>query len=151
MSARSLYVIGGETGPLKIGISGDVAQRVATLQYDVSPTLRAHHQVRPTGDARLVERVAHQLLAAKRLRGEWFDVSIEEAIAAVEQAIALVDAGDLSLAPDPDPNIRATTIKLPVAVLTALKSMAVERRVPTNDLMVEAIEDFLRLHGRMAA
>lgn len=51
----------------------------------------------------------------------------------------------------PDPNIRATTIKLPVAVLTALKSMAVERRVPTNDLMLEAIEDFLRLHGRRAA
>jgi hypothetical protein len=29
--------------------------------------------------------------------------------------------------------------------------MAVEKRVPTNDLMVEAIEDFLRLHGRRAA
>jgi hypothetical protein len=29
--------------------------------------------------------------------------------------------------------------------------MAVERRSPANELMVEAIEDFLRLHGRKAA
>jgi hypothetical protein len=54
-------------------------------------------------------------------------------------------------APGPDLGIRATTIKLPVPTLTALKTMAVERRVPTNDLMVEAIEDFLRLHGRRVA
>jgi hypothetical protein len=50
-----------------------------------------------------------------------------------------------------DPNIQATTIRLPVAVLTALKSPAVERRVPTKDLLVEAMEDFVRLHGRKEA
>ena len=72
---------------------------------------------------------------------------------AVKQAMSIQPVPETAPAAQPtraapDPNIRATTIKLPVGVLTALKSMAVQRRVPTNDLMVEAIEDFLRLHGQ---
>jgi hypothetical protein len=66
---RSVYVIGGEGGPQKIGISANVPQRLEALQYSVPQALRAHHQVRPPGDARmvetmwLVERLEHEAAA----------------------------------------------------------------------------------------
>ena len=51
----------------------------------------------------------------------------------------------------PDEDIRATTIKLRMPVLLALKTMALRQRRPVNDLLVEAVDDFLRLHGQEAA
>jgi hypothetical protein len=92
-----VYVIGGQTGAQKIGISVAPSQRVATMQVYSPVKLVVHHRTDPSGDARLVERVAHQLLAEKRLHGEWFDVQIEEAVTAVKRAIQLVDAGDLGI------------------------------------------------------
>jgi hypothetical protein len=47
--------------------------------------------VKPRHDARLVEKVAHSLLQAKRIAGEWFDITAAEAIAAVEHAVSLVE------------------------------------------------------------
>lgn len=47
-------------------------------------------------DALLVERVAHWQLAELHEGNEWFDVDADRAIAAVEAAIAKVDAGDVS-------------------------------------------------------
>jgi hypothetical protein len=49
-------------------------------------------EVRPDGS--LVETTAHRLLQAKRLGGDWFDVTPEEAIAAVKEAIRLVESGE---------------------------------------------------------
>ncbi len=43
-----------------------------------------------------MERAAHNLLSAKRHEGEWFNVSIDAAIAAVNHAIKMVDAGEVS-------------------------------------------------------
>lgn len=39
---------------------------------------------------------AHILLSAKRHKGEWFNVSLEEAIAAVNRAVAMVEAGEIA-------------------------------------------------------
>ena len=44
-------------------------------------------------------------------------------------------------------DIRATTIKLPMPVLLALKTAALRQRRPVNDLLLEAVDDYLRLHG----
>jgi hypothetical protein len=49
----------------------------------------------PAVDARKVERYAHHLLRAYRVRGEWFDVSPEMAIEAIEKAIRDVASGEI--------------------------------------------------------
>ena len=146
-SARSLYVIGAEDGPLKIGISTDVGGRLAALQSHSPHALVAHHQAQP-GDARLVERVAHQLLAAKRVRGEWFDVSIDDAVAAINQAIALVESGDLSLLRPPGADKMTTSIRIHPQKMLALKRLAHRRRVRVNALIDEAIDHFLEMARR---
>lgn len=145
--ARSLYVIGGETGPQKIGISTDVGGRLAALQSHSPHVLVAHHQAQPASDARLVERVAHQLLAAKRLHGEWFDVSIAEAITAIDQAIDLVESGDLSLLPV-DKGVRFLTLRLPVAVHEQLREMAYTSRRSQHALTMEALNLLFDRHGK---
>ncbi len=43
--------------------------------------------------ARLVEKMAHNLLAAMRAKGEWFNVSEETAIAAIQEAMRLIEDG----------------------------------------------------------
>jgi hypothetical protein len=94
--ARHVYVLGGQSGPQKIGISADPTRRLQRVQSHSPDALLLHHQVLPEGDARLIERVAHRLLHAQRKHGEWFDVEIAEAVAAVGRAVDLVEAGDLS-------------------------------------------------------
>jgi Meiotically up-regulated gene 113 len=87
----NVYVMGIDGGPQKIGISSDLEARLVTTRQKQSAPVRliASHE-RPGGDARLVERVAHTLLAAKRDIGEWFDVGPEEAAEAVLRAISIV-------------------------------------------------------------
>ena len=104
----------------------------------------------PDGDARLVERVAHQLLHAKRLRGEWFDVDIAEAVAAVGQAIDLVEAGDLSILETAKARDTRTitSLRIDPEILVRLKVAAARERLRVNEVVVEAILDRLELLER---
>lgn len=89
-----VYVIGGDGGPTKIGVSSKPTSRVLTLQSEHKRKLQVIATChRPYGDAFLVERMAHGLLAEKRLHGEWFDVTVGQAVEALNLAISKVDAG----------------------------------------------------------
>lgn len=67
---RSLYFVQrGAGGPVKIGVSTDVASRVRTLQCASEDELRLLVTV-PTSE--LAEREAHRRFAPYRIRGEWF-------------------------------------------------------------------------------
>lgn len=75
-----LYVIGGTEGPQKIGFSKDVKKRLATLQTGNSILLKIHHvEEIPEDRVKLIERKLHKELNYRKLKGEWFDLSIEEA------------------------------------------------------------------------
>lgn len=87
----NVYIIREAGGGAKIGISDDPTARMLPGYRRATLTVVASYP-RPA-DARLVERVAHKLLIEKRLEGEWFDVTDKQAIAAVKEAIAIVDAG----------------------------------------------------------
>lgn len=83
----SVYVMRGRLG-LKIGITQSVQQRVealklATLDDAVELLWSANHRM---SVIRKVERHAHAALAAKLIRNEWFAVTQEEAVAAVQAA-----------------------------------------------------------------
>lgn len=71
---------------IKIGFAVDPVKRLADLQIAHSQPLRLIHS-RACSDAAKAERRAHRLLREKRLRGEWFDLSEQEAVFAIDLAI----------------------------------------------------------------
>jgi hypothetical protein len=88
------YVIGAIDGPQKIGVATTPTQRLVMLQSGNAASLVLSGAIPMSrAEAFAVERQAHWLLRDDRLRGEWFDVSPGEALAAVQQAYADVTAG----------------------------------------------------------
>lgn len=106
--AHMLYVIGAdENGPVKIGQSADVAQRIMTIQVGNPMPLMAFGmrlalpRTIPAGTsfnilrhakecAAKVEKAVHWEIHKMGLRmmGEWFDISASEAIACIEKVAA---------------------------------------------------------------
>jgi predicted GIY-YIG superfamily endonuclease len=84
-----VYVIGPGDGPLKIGLARDLQRRLYTLQTGNQQELHIFwsYKLLRKAEARAIERAAHQSLKDKRIRGEWFDCSIDEAIDAIWQHI----------------------------------------------------------------
>ena len=96
---RFVYVASSDSGPHKIGVSDRPLDRMKQLWFasrgDGQPSAVELIAVKPRcdGSAKLVEKVAHSLLRAKQIEGEWFDVTAAEAIAGVEHAVHLVETG----------------------------------------------------------
>lgn len=65
------------TGAVKIGISGDVGKRLASLQT-ASPNKLILLHVISVEDARALELDLHAVYASKRRSGEWFDLGDDE-------------------------------------------------------------------------
>lgn len=89
-----VYVIGAEDGPQKIGVANDPQSRRAMLQTG-NPSLLGVAAAVPVArrHALAVEKQAHRILKSKRIRGEWFNVSPEEAADAIRLAVdAVVNA-----------------------------------------------------------
>ncbi len=91
----SVYVIGTETPPFKIGWAVDVPARLKALQAGHHQPFIAHFRLdMPTPVVTKVESYAHFLLREFRGHGEWFMVSLEEAIGAVREAAEAVERGE---------------------------------------------------------
>ncbi len=90
-----VYVIGAADGPQKIGSAVNPASRRMMLQVG-NPAILAVAYAHPVSRALVfkVEHRAHGLLADKRVRGDWFDVSPEEAVAAIREAARQIEAGE---------------------------------------------------------
>lgn len=86
-----VYVIGDANGPQKVGFAADPKRRLALFRTGNIGDLRIALAAPVSRDlARHAERFAHWLLRDHHARGEWFSVSPEMAMAAVEQAIVAV-------------------------------------------------------------
>ena len=82
-----VYVIGADDGPRKIGYSTQPARRLSSLKKEAPKgAVILHGTLLSQYEAVKVEARAHQILADRRSHGEWFNVSTDEAIAAVVQA-----------------------------------------------------------------
>lgn len=86
-----VYVMDGETGEIKIGVSREPAKRLLQVRSNVGHPLEliaawAHPQ------PYMVEREAHADLAEFRTTGEWFAIGVYTAFEAVCRAIQAVDA-----------------------------------------------------------
>jgi hypothetical protein len=75
-----VYVIrAGKRGPLKIGVTRSVSQRVKELQIGNPEKLRICYTIRcfTFQEARDLEAELHQTFGKYRLSGEWFQASTE--------------------------------------------------------------------------
>lgn len=78
----AIYVLSGDNGLVKVGMSENVEMRVQALRL-----ANAIEFVSPDHPkARKVEIAAHKALAEFRYRGEWFQCSVARAIRAVTEA-----------------------------------------------------------------
>ena len=83
-----LYVIGPQCGAQKIGFSENPTQRLRTLQTASAEPLLVHTAVLvPKHRVRLLEKQLHRELGYRRLTGEWFDLSPDDAVAQVHHAV----------------------------------------------------------------
>lgn len=83
----SIYVIGPKDGPFKIGYSASPSHRLSSLQTGTTEYLMLHYsEETSTEKAKVIEKMIHRTLGHKRIRGEWFSVGLEEAIAEVKFA-----------------------------------------------------------------
>jgi len=75
-----LYVIGNNTNRQKIGFSKDVSKRLKQLQTGNPDELFVHYKIECSTDkTRQLEKKIHLELSYKRLSGEWFNMTPDEA------------------------------------------------------------------------
>lgn len=85
-----IYVIGTADGPLKIGYARDPEERLSALQTGTADKLILFRKVRHPR-AQVVESRVHKALRSHRHNGEWFVVSVDQALQTIEdQAKALL-------------------------------------------------------------
>ncbi len=76
-----IYVIGPEKGPQKIGITNNLKNRLRAIQTGNPDVLSVQHfEEIDASRVRLLEKKIHEELSYKRLKGEWFNLTVEEAI-----------------------------------------------------------------------
>lgn len=81
---QSVYVISCEGYPVKIGIAKSPELRLRELQVGCPYRLHLYFSIEVEGDARKIEKHCHNQLSRFRLEGEWFEITVEEAIEAVQ-------------------------------------------------------------------
>lgn len=84
----TLYVMGWDVnGPLKIGIAENVQTRLAGAQTNCPWYMKLYFQRSgPRPKIRAIEAALRKTFASKRLRGEWFDITLADACAEIEGA-----------------------------------------------------------------
>lgn len=85
---NSIYVIGPVQGPYKIGYAADPRSRLSNLQVGQAVELLIHYEEKVEASrAKVIEKLIHRQLGHKRIRGEWFDIPLADAIAEVKYAV----------------------------------------------------------------
>lgn len=86
MNISYLYVIGAENeAPIKIGFSKNPEKRLKALQTGYPKALYLHtKQEFETNKIRVIEKMIHKELSHLRSKGEWFDMTPEDAVLHVE-------------------------------------------------------------------
>lgn len=87
----SIYVISeSPDGPVKIGVGAKPEKRLGECQIGNPRPLALYWQY-PWAAAPLLERAAHHKLAESHLHGEWFDVSVADAVATIDLLLHTAD------------------------------------------------------------
>lgn len=80
-----LYAIGTAGNKQKIGYSSDPERRIKTLQTGNSEQLSIHYTFKiDESVAAKFEKHIHREYNHKRLKGEWFDMSVKEVVSMMQ-------------------------------------------------------------------
>ncbi len=133
-----IYVMRAEDGSLKLGHSKKPAARARQIGRPVEVV----HQTDVLEHVEKIERLAHRVLAlhGRHIRGEWFEASLDQAIAAIQTAVRQAEGSELVLVarlgrPDlpPKPNRDLLSMRLPPDLKAELQKLAdKENRTLTN-------------------
>lgn len=94
--AAYIYVITSDGGPVKVGYTVNTGERLSQLRASSPVPLELlHAEAVPYRDRQFVEKYAHALLWSRRVSGEWFDVTGEQALSAVKLAVVGTAEGRL--------------------------------------------------------
>lgn len=154
---KHVYGMQRADGAVKIGISVDPHTRKITVGREVRQPVDVSFSIPLRSDARKVEVAAHKLLREKHETGEWFLVSVEEAMNAVSQAVRIVDGEEPDITADmpripkvntyssiyEDGNMEPRNIRFPKAHLAALSQMSKDKGVKEPELIRRALEEYL--------
>lgn len=89
---RHVYVIGTPSGPFKIGVATNLRDRLSSIQTGSHLRMAALHAVVvPASHACAVESHAHKQLKPFWISGEWFNVSVDQAKAAIILAVSWIE------------------------------------------------------------
>lgn len=83
MENHFLYVIASASGigPCKLGVSNNPEARLKQLQTGHPESLKLYHQEPASAEnVKILERLLHRDINYLRKHGEWFNLTIEEAI-----------------------------------------------------------------------
>jgi hypothetical protein len=112
-AATFVYVIGGDHGRQKIGVSDDPGRRLAELQTGSPFPLKFEFVALTEGTGFDIEGEAHFLLSKHRQSGEWFTVPAEVAITAVMAAARQKGHSIKPVDPDNIPAVGMPSIGVP--------------------------------------
>lgn len=129
--ARHVYVASDATGMHKIGVTGNLKLRAYHLGRERGrPVSIVHSEFIEQAEA--IEVTAHMLMVDKHERGEWFEVTEAEALAAFIRAKEKVAAGER-------PEVRLSMLR------SRTLGVAMERRMKLAYGPRESRTDFLRV------
>jgi len=83
-----VYIIEGKER-IKIGYSQSPESRIRDIQPNVSDDIKLAYKTAELPQHRLIERLAHKLLKSHKTKGEWFKVSVQDGIDAINKAIQI--------------------------------------------------------------
>ena len=81
-----VYIISNdENSFVKIGVAKDVEKRLKQLQTGSWSTLSVRYKSMVCSNAFSIEKAVHSKVSADRVRGEWYDIAVDEAIRLIEE------------------------------------------------------------------
>lgn len=92
---RYLYIISDNPNRTKIGIARNPNRRIKALQTGNPNLLKIYYQYSiPYYNCQNVETILHYILGRYRIKGEWFNITPEEAKTEVELLLMRIDLND---------------------------------------------------------
>lgn len=157
---KHVYAMQRADGAVKIGMSADPKQRQISVGREVKQSVDLMFSIPLRSDAREVEKIAHKLLLDKRETGEWFLVSVEEAMWAISHAVEIIEGrapditSNISHFPSTSrhwalsdaclDNMEPRNVRFPAPLLKKLEQMSKELGIKEPELIRRALDEFIQ-------
>jgi hypothetical protein len=134
-----IYVI-SDGDSCKIGVAGDINDRISGLQTASPKKLNVGYRLKCKNSrvAYKIEKIAHKILSGKRLEGEWFSCSTEEAILSISEAVLEFAASDYGFVDMP----RGGEMALSSKATRYVRHMCTRYGLKPSDVMDEALVEY---------